>query len=143
MGIEHSSGAGTGRSIRSGATTTTTSPTVDVTGRANNHHLVHFGLMGYLYMYPAFASPSPSSSLSPSLSPSSESTTASASSRVLVEHYHSYLYFRFLGSTSEIGIPASSFGTASDTWYRQLPFDVRLFFPNVFYPCFGPRTILV
>ena len=137
MGIEHSSGAGTGRSPRSDATTTTTRPTVDGTGRANNHYLVHFGRMGYLCMYPAFAPPS-------------ESTTASASCRALVRHSchfrhscHSYLYFGFLGSMSEIGIPASSFGTSSYTWYGQLPINVRLLFPNVFCPCFGPRTILV
>ena len=125
MGIEHSSGAGTGRSIRSGATTTTTSPTVDGTGRANNHRLVHFGHMGYLYMYPAFAFASASASTSAS---ASESTTASASRHFLGGYYRSYLCFRFLGSTLEIGIPASSFGTSGYTWYGQLPFDVRLFF---------------
>jgi len=50
MGFEHSSGAGTGRSLRSN-TTTTSSPMVDGTGHANNHHLMHFGPVGSLFLF--------------------------------------------------------------------------------------------
>ena len=51
MGFEHSSGVGTGRSLRSTTTTITSSPMVDGTGHANNHHLMHFDPVGSLFLF--------------------------------------------------------------------------------------------
>jgi len=64
MGFEHSSGAGTGRSLKSNTNTTTTTsgPTVDGTGHAHNHHLMHIGPFGSLFIFRAFASPTGSTS---------------------------------------------------------------------------------
>jgi hypothetical protein len=60
MGFEHSSSAGTGRSLRSESTKATKANTSSTADGRGKDRLMRFGPWGCLFIYPEFASPTKS-----------------------------------------------------------------------------------